>query len=111
MQCKIIVRFYISIKIVMDLESYIGRYSGETRLRRLISIAQRRCTEDKSDSDSDDLNLRRRALGLAEKQMIRDGNVQLYRQIFANGGNNSGLTGGRIIDEDLFDGKWFEYSG
>ena len=98
----------------MDLESYIGRYSGETRLRRLISIAQGRSVYGAGNNNSNlnlNLNLiqRQRALDLAEKQMIKDGNVQLYRQVFAGNGNNNGEDtgggGGRIFDMDLFEGK------
>jgi hypothetical protein len=77
----------------MDLESYIGRYSGETRLRRLISIAQGRRSEY-------DLIQRQSALDLAEQQMIKDGNVQLYRQVFAG-------RGGRIFNMDLFESKFY----
>jgi hypothetical protein len=93
----------------MDLESYIGRYSGETRLRRLISIAQGRSVYGAGSNSNSNLNLtqRQRALDLAEKQMIKDGNVQLYRQVFAGNGNNNGEEGGgRIFDMDLFEGKF-----
>jgi hypothetical protein len=94
----------------MDLESYIGRYSGETRLRRLISIARGRSVYGSGNNSNLNLNLiqRQRALDLAEKQMIKDGNVQLYRQVFAGNGNNNGEEegGGRIFDMDLFEGKF-----
>ena len=99
----------------MDLESYIGRYSGETRLRRLISIAQGRSVYGAGNNDNSNLNLnlnliqRQHALDLAEKQMIKDGNVPLYRQVFAGNGNNNGEDtggGGRIFDMDLFESKF-----
>ena len=98
----------------MDLESYIGRYSGETRLRRLISIAQGRSVYGAGNNNNNlnlNLNLiqRQRALDLAEKQMVKDGNVPLYRQVFAGNGNNNGEDtggGGRIFDMDLFEGKF-----
>ncbi|OEU08880.1 hypothetical protein FRACYDRAFT_264453 [Fragilariopsis cylindrus CCMP1102] len=96
----------------MDLESYIGRYSGETRLRRLISIAQGRSVYGAGNNNNSNLNLnliqRQRALDLAEKQMLKDGNVQLYRQVFAGNGNDSGEDtggGGRIFDMDLFESR------
>ena len=99
----------------MDLESYIGRYSGETRLRRLISIAQGCSVYGAGNNNNSNLNLnlnliqRQHALDLAEKQMIKDGNVPLYRQVFAGNGNNNGEDtggGGRIFDMDLFEGKF-----
>ena len=98
----------------MDLESYIDRYSGETRLRRLISIAQGRSVYGAGNNNNSNLNLnlnliqRQHALDLAEKQMIKDGNVPLYRQVFAGNGNNNGedTGGGRIFDMDLFEGKF-----
>ena len=101
----------------MDLESYIGRYSGETRLRRLISIAQGRSVYGAGNNNNNlnlNLNLtliqRQHALDLAEKQMIKDGNVQLYRQVFAGNGHSNGEDtgggGGRIFDMDLFEGKF-----
>ena len=99
----------------MDLESYIGRYSGETRLRRLISIAQGRSVYGAGNNNNSNLNLnlnliqRQHALDLAEKQMIKDGNVPLYRQVFAGNGNNNGEDtggGGRIFDMDLLEGKF-----
>ena len=97
----------------MDLESYIGRYSGETRLRRLISIAQGRSVDGAGNNNSNlnlNLNLiqRQHALDLAEKQMIKDGNVPLYRQVFAGNGHDNGedTGGGRIFDMDLFEGKF-----
>ena len=107
-------RKQINKQNIMDLESYIGRYTGETRLRRLISIAQGRSVYGAGNNNSN-LNLtliqRQHALDLAEKQMIKDGNVQLYRQVFAGNGNNNGEDtggggGGRIFDMDLFESKF-----
>lgn len=77
---------------MMELDSYVDRYSGETRLRRLISIAQRGPPENKKE-----------ALDLAEHQMKRDGNLQLYRRIFCSGGNNN--VQGNIVDRDLLEGR------
>ena len=56
----------------MDLESYIGRYSGETRLQRLLLIA--RTTPDESLSSQ--------AYDMAEQQMKADGNVKRYKEVF-----------------------------
>eukprot|EP00339_Tiarina_fusa_P009995 CAMPEP_0117011940 /NCGR_PEP_ID=MMETSP0472-20121206/10160_1 /TAXON_ID=693140 ORGANISM="Tiarina fusus, Strain LIS" /NCGR_SAMPLE_ID=MMETSP0472 /ASSEMBLY_ACC=CAM_ASM_000603 /LENGTH=474 /DNA_ID=CAMNT_0004714891 /DNA_START=56 /DNA_END=1480 /DNA_ORIENTATION=+ len=60
----------------MDLESYIGRYTGETRLQRLLLIA--RTTADDA--------LAAQAFDMAEAQMKEDGNVNRYKEVF--GGNN-----------------------
>ena len=82
----------------MDLESYICRYTGETRLRRLISIARQQQNEG-----ADKQEHRAAALDLAEQQMKRDGNVQLYRKVFGGGGI-AGTAG--IIDPKLLEGKF-----
>lgn len=56
----------------MDLESYISRYSGETRLQRLLLIA--RTTPDET--------LASQAYDMAEQQMKEDGNVKRYKEVF-----------------------------
>ena len=59
----------------MDLDSYIGRYTGETRLQRLLLII-------KTCSDNDTAFL---ALKLLEQQLKADGNVIRYKEIFGSG--------------------------
>ena len=56
----------------MDLEAYVGRYSGETRLQRLLLIARTAADDDLADQ----------AFGLAEQQMKADGNVRRYKEVF-----------------------------
>jgi hypothetical protein len=56
----------------MDLEAYISRYSGETRLQRLLLIAKT------TPSDA----LANQAFNLAEEQMKRDGNIKRYNEVF-----------------------------
>jgi len=81
----------------MDLESYIGRYTGETRLRRLLSIAFDR-TGGETEGDGNP-ELRKQALKLVEQQLLRDGNALLYRDIFGGGGDSR-----RIVDPEVFEG-------
>ncbi len=63
----------------MDLDSYIGRYSGETRLKRLLLIAE--TTADKA--------LANRAFDMVEQQLRRDGNVKRYKEVFGGGADAS----------------------
>jgi hypothetical protein len=56
----------------MDLDAYISRYSGETRLQRLLLIAKT------TPSDA----LANQAFSLAEEQLKRDGNVKRYNEVF-----------------------------
>lgn len=60
---------------MMDLETYISRYRGETRLQRLLHIG-------KTASDS---ALVTQAYELAEMQMKEDGNVLRYKEVFGDG--------------------------
>jgi len=60
---------------MMDLETYISRYRGETRLQRLLHIG-------KTASDS---ALVTQAYELAEMQMKDDGNVLRYKEVFGDG--------------------------
>ena len=80
----------------MDVDSYIARYTGETRLKRLLSIAVA--------GPQIDLSQRQRALKLAEQQMRQDGNALLYKEVF--GDSEEGIRG-KISSHDpnLFDGK------
>lgn len=82
----------------MDLESYIGRYTGETRLRRLLSIAFDRTGGGETEGDGNP-ELRKQALKLVEQQLLRDGNALLYRDIFGGGGDSR-----RIVDPEVFEG-------
>ena len=59
----------------MDLDSYIGRYTGETKIQRLLLII-------KTCSDNDTAFL---ALKLLEQQLKADGNVIRYKEIFGSG--------------------------
>lgn len=59
----------------MDLEAYIGRYRGETRLQRLLHIGK----------TSPDASLVTQAYELAEIQMKEDGNVLRYKEVFGDG--------------------------
>jgi hypothetical protein len=56
----------------MDLESYIGRYTGGTRLQRLLLVA--RTTTDETQAAQ--------AFAMAEEQMKADGNVKRYKEVF-----------------------------
>lgn len=56
----------------MDLESYSARYSGETRLQRLLLIAQ----------ETTDEAVAAEAFALAEAQMKQDGNIRRYKEVF-----------------------------
>jgi hypothetical protein len=67
----------------MDLETYASRYSGETRLRRLLLIAQ--TTSDNELSDQ--------SFHLAEQQMKHDGNVIRYNEVFRVGGGGKAGEG------------------
>ena len=60
---------------MMDLETYISRYRGETRLQRLLHIG-------KTASDSAFVT---QAYELAEMQMKVDGNVLRYKEVFGDG--------------------------
>jgi hypothetical protein len=96
----------------MDLDSYIARYTGETRLKRLLSIAarvpqhhhQHHHQQHGGSNNCIELAQRQRALKLAERQMRRDGNALLYREIFGGGEEGAGR---RIANYDpqLFEGK------
>jgi lipopolysaccharide export system protein LptC len=59
-------------RLKMDLDSYIARYSGETRLQRLLVVA--RTTSDEA--------LAEQAFRMAEEQMKVDGNVIKYKEVF-----------------------------
>jgi len=80
----------------MDLESYIARYTGESRLKRLLSIAVA--------GQQIDLTQRKDALKLAERQMRHDSNALLYREVFGQGEEQ---VGRKIAarDPQLFEGK------
>jgi hypothetical protein len=60
----------------LDLETYISRYSGETRLQRLLWIAQ----------TTPDETLSIQAFDLAEQQLRQDGNTNRYKEVFGGGG-------------------------
>ena len=59
----------------MDLDSYVGRYTGETRLQRLLLIVKK-CSDQETALQ---------ALKLLEQQVKADGNVRLYKEIFGTG--------------------------
>ena len=56
----------------MDLESYISKYSGQTRLQRLLLVG----------STTADAALSAQAYRLAVQQLKADGNVRKYKEIF-----------------------------
>jgi hypothetical protein len=66
------VSFSASTTIVMDLESYSARYSGETRLQRVLLIART------TPNDA----LASQAFDMAEQLMKADGNVKRYKEVF-----------------------------
>ena len=71
---------------MFDLESYSAKYSGETRLQRLLMVA--RNTTDEA--------LAAQAFRMAEHQMKADGNVKRYKQVFGGisaAGGSSGCGG------------------
>lgn len=86
----------------MDVDSYIARYTGETRLKRLLSIAVA--------GSQIDLSQRQRALKLAEQQMRRDGNALLYNEVF--GESEEGIRrkiathDPNLFDDLTFDAEW-----
>jgi 26S proteasome subunit RPN7 len=59
--------------VTMDLETYIARYTGATRLQRLLLIAK----------TTPDETLAQQAFDLAEEQMKQDGNVRKYKEVFS----------------------------
>lgn len=59
----------------MDLEAYISRYDGETRLQRLLHIG-------KAAGDASTVT---QAYELAEAQMKVAGNVIRYKEVFGDG--------------------------
>lgn len=63
----------------LDLESYASRYSGATRLQRLLLIAK---------TVPDDV-VAQQAFDLAEQQMRQDGNVRQYKEVFGSGSSSS----------------------
>jgi hypothetical protein len=67
----------------MDYESYIARYTGETRLQRLLLIA--RTTPDEA--------LASQAFDMAEQQMREDGNVKRYKEVFGHQQQSSSEDG------------------
>lgn len=77
----------------MDLDSYIARYTGESRLKRLLSIAV---------TGGVSMPQRQRALLLAERQMRRDRNALLYKEFFAPGEVRQ-----RIANPTLYEGTSF----
>ena len=56
----------------MDLEAFFARYTGETRLQRLLLFA--RTTSDETLSNQ--------AFEMAQQQLKQDGNVKRYKQVF-----------------------------
>jgi len=79
----------------MDLETYIARYSGETRLQRLLLIAQQ-CPDEAVATQ---------AFGIAEAQMKEDGNLRQYKKVFGLSGDASGETSGDMAMEFLGESK------
>lgn len=70
----------------MDLETYIARYNGATRLQRLLLIAQQ--TQDEAVASQ--------AFGLAETQMKEERNTQRYKEVF--GYSSSATAAGSTSD-------------
>jgi len=82
----------------MDLDSYIARYTGETRLKRLLSIAL---------VGGVDISQRQRALLLAERQIRRDRNALLYKEFFAPGEVRHRIANPRLYEGiPPFDTGW-----
>lgn len=75
----------------MDLETYIARYSGETRLQRLLLIAQQ-CPDEAVATQ---------AFGMAEAQMKEDGNLRQYKKVFGLSMDTSGEASGDMAMEFL----------
>jgi hypothetical protein len=67
----------------LDLESYASRYTGITRLQRLLLIAK--------SVPSDEIS--QQAFDLVEQQMRQDGNVLGYRHVFGNATETTSSTG------------------
>ena len=78
----------------MDLDSYIGRYTGETRLQRLLLII-------KTCSDQDTAL---QALKLLEQQVKTDGNVKRYKEIFGSGDGPWSILRSQQHEQHLQDG-------
>ena len=67
----------------MDLESYIAKYTGQTRLERLLLVA----------STTTDAALSAQAYRLAVQQLKTDGNVRKYKEIFRHLGQQQQQQG------------------
>ena len=65
--------------MTLDLEAYVNRYSGETRLQRLLLIARK--TPDEA--------LAQQAFALAEAQVKADGNIVAYKNLYGYGSGGS----------------------
>ncbi|CAB9517960.1 signalosome complex subunit 1 [Seminavis robusta] len=81
---------------MMDLEAYIQKYKGETRLQRLLHIGK----------VAQDASLVTQAYELAETQMKEDGNVLRYKEVFGdeNGPSPShprARSGNVVYDHDF----------
>mmetsp|Transcript_8264 Transcript_8264/g.19923 ORF Transcript_8264/g.19923 Transcript_8264/m.19923 type:complete len:501 (+) Transcript_8264:274-1776(+) len=81
----------------MDLETYIARYSGETRLQRLLLVAQQ-CPDEAVATQ---------AFGMAEAQMKQDGNLRQYKKVFglSTVSVTSGETSGDMAMQFLGESK------
>lgn len=75
----------------MDLETYIARYSGETRLKRLLMVAK--TTEDEDEGQQ--------AYAMAEQQMKKDGNIKVYKEVFGSSSSSAGVVSSQSAGMNL----------
>lgn len=73
----------------MDLEAYMSRYDGETRLQRLLHIG----------NSANDASTVTQAYEMAEAQMKLDGNVIRYKEVFGDGacGVRCAILSSRVV--------------
>lgn len=87
----------------MDLESYIAKYTGQTRLQRLLLVA----------STTADAALSAHAYRLAVQQLKTDGNVRKYKEIFQHlgqQGQGQGQSAAEVLVPSLSDARGQPFS-
>jgi len=73
----------------MDLDAYSSKYSGETRLKRLLLVARHSSDED----------VAAQAFAMIEEQCKATGNVKRYKEVFGGSSSGSIPTGQSASEE------------
>ena len=77
----------------MDLETYIGRYTGENRLRRLLHIIDSTSSSSSSNNNNDNndttTTVQQQAFTIAEQYMKQDCNIVRYKELFGVASNTT----------------------